>query len=190
MKVEYKFITNLLLHSGWDSNKYNENTYVLRIPPLSPDESSKEGAGSVCEAWGIISTSVRHLGLCHFPSQARPAPSHVLLPVLTHRFSQKWQLKQHQKTHTNKRKASSSMTPTKRKKNGEFYCRDCMQSFATRQELFCIKLATWKTRELTYQCNLTSTLRMNEWILCCEKMLTLSSAIIISPRWVLIIIFP
>ena len=55
---------------------------------------------------------------------------------------------------------------------------------------FCIKLATWKTSELTYQCNLTSTLRMKESILCFEKMLTSSSAIIVSPKWVLIIIFP
>ena len=51
------------------------------------------------------------------------------------------QLKQHQKTHTKKRKASSSMTPAKPKKNGEFYCRVCMQSFATRQELFLHKVS-------------------------------------------------
>ena len=51
------------------------------------------------------------------------------------------QLKQHQKTHTKKRKAPASFTPTKRKKKGEFFCRVCMQSFATRPELFLHKVS-------------------------------------------------
>ena len=51
------------------------------------------------------------------------------------------QLKQHQKTHTKKRTAPLSLTPTKRRKKGEFYCTVCMQSLATRQELFLHKVS-------------------------------------------------
>ena len=55
-------------HSGHEQINHSNQSIYTTI-------SSKEGAGRAPEAWGIISTSVRHLGLCHFPSQARPAPT-------------------------------------------------------------------------------------------------------------------
>ena len=48
------------------------------------DVSSKERPWHAHVACGTISTTVRHLGLCHFhATQARPGPSCVLFPVLT-----------------------------------------------------------------------------------------------------------
>ena len=72
-----------------------------------------------------------HMKLCPVPSCKKCHQEFVELD----------QLKQHQKTHTKKRKALAPLTLAKRKKKGEFYCRVCMQSFATRQELFLHKVS-------------------------------------------------
>ena len=72
-----------------------------------------------------------HMKLCPVPSCKECQQEFVELD----------QLKQHQKTHTKKRKSPVPLTPAKRKRKGEFYCRVCMQSFATRQELFLHKVS-------------------------------------------------
>ena len=72
-----------------------------------------------------------HMKLCPVPSCEECQQEDVELD----------QLKQHQKTHTKKRKAPASLTPAKRKKKGEFHCRVCMQSFATRPKLFLHKVS-------------------------------------------------
>ena len=88
---EYLLAYALISNETWYMYFVGRAT-LLALIPLNDDHldyfptilSSKERPWHAHVACGTISTTVRHLGLCHFhATQARPGPSCVPFPVLT-----------------------------------------------------------------------------------------------------------
>ena len=75
-----------------------------------------------------IASLTRHMGLCPIPTCATCQEQFVELD----------QLREHQKSHRKRKTTSDPLAPKlkKRKRDGWFHCRVCLDSFTTREELF------------------------------------------------------
>ena len=75
-----------------------------------------------------IVSLTRHMGLCPVPT----------CRTCQEQFVELGQLREHQKSHRKRKTTSDPLAPKlkKRKRDGWFHCRVCLDSFATREELF------------------------------------------------------